>query len=445
MNPLRSLPKIDKLLDNHIFKDCNPALLAPLVKNAVKDLRKDILSGKATSYEEAALLDEILKTYLKILSPSLVPLINATGVIVHTNLGRSCLSHTLFERAKKTLSGYTNLEYDLEKGCRGERYAHVSYHLKALLGVEDVLVVNNNAAAVFLILNTFAPNKESIVSRGELVEIGGSFRVPDVMARSGTQLIEVGTTNKTRIDDYEAAINENTALLMKVHRSNFSIEGFSEEASMEEITLLAKKKGLLDYYDLGSGYIDTLPYGLSYAEPSLLRILAKSPSLVSFSGDKLLGGVQAGIIVGNKKLIKRLKSNQLLRMLRVDKLTLSLLEETTKAYLANETNLIPTLFLLNRSVTDLELIATHLQKQIGIEKCNIIHSQTFVGGGTLPNRPIPTVALQIEGDAKTLERQFRQEGLIGRIESDFFLLDLRALLPESEDELIKCCKRVLGC
>jgi L-seryl-tRNA(Ser) seleniumtransferase len=444
MNNLRNLPKIDKLLAKEELINCNPLHVKPLAQKAVDELRSKLQSGEIENFDEETLILQIKAQYDALLAPSLVPLVNATGVIVHTNLGRSCLSPELLKRAHECLSNYTNLEYDLENGCRGERYAHVSRHLQTLLGVEDVLVVNNNASAVFLILNTFALGKESIVSRGELVEIGGSFRVPDVMARSGSKLIEVGTTNKTRIGDYEAAITDETAMLMKVHRSNFSIEGFSEEASMEDITKLAQKRGILDYYDLGSGYITPLPYGLSHAEPSLHKILSHNPALVSFSGDKLLGGVQAGIIVGKKSLIQALKKNQLLRMLRVDKLTLALLEESAKAYLNDELHLIPTIFLLNRSIESLEAIAKRLRRKIGAQKCEILHSQTYVGGGTMPNRPIPTVALHVKGNAKNLERQFRAHGAIGRIESDRFLLDLRALLPESQERLVEIAKKVLG-
>lgn len=443
MSLLRSLPKIDKLMAHKAFASFSPVRLAPCVKAAVETLRQGILEGTVTHIDEEGLIREICARMEERLAPSLVPLVNATGVIVHTNLGRSCLSPVLLERATAALTHYTNLEYDVQQGQRGERYAHVSRHLRELLGVEDVLVVNNNASAVFLILNTFAKGKETIVSRGELVEIGGSFRVPEVMSNSGTTLVEVGATNKTRLGDYANALSEHTAMVMKVHRSNFSIEGFSEEASLEELVKFAKEKGVLDYYDLGSAYLADLPYGLSHAEPSLPKLLVHGPSLVSFSGDKLFGGVQAGIIVGKKALIDRLKKNQLLRMLRVDKLTLCLLEETVKAYLGGETHLIPTLDLLLRDEASLETLAKKLRRQIGAEKCDVVHSQTYVGGGTMPNRPIPTVALHVKGDATALERRFRERHVIGRIERDRFLLDLRALLKEDEKPLVEICKKVL--
>ena len=442
MNVLRELPKIDRLLLNERFTGLNHSFLTPIIKKKVEELRGLVLEKKIVKIDTNSLIEEIYKEYEELLSPSLIPLINATGVIIHTNLGRSAISQVLFENIKKLLSGYTNLEYDEKKGCRGERYIHIQKQLKTLLGVEDALVVNNNASAVFLILNTFAYAKESVVSRGELVEIGGSFRVTDVMARSGTKLVEVGTTNKTKLNDYINAINEESAILMIVHKSNFSIEGFNEEVEMSELSKLACEHGLIDYYDLGSGYYGNLPYNLSKNEPSLQEILKHNPSLVSFSGDKLLGGVQAGIIVGKTELIKKLKQNQLLRMLRVDKITLALLEETIRAYIKDELHLIPTHFLLNRSMVELTKVAKRLQKKIA--NSSIIESKTYVGGGTLPNRSIPTIALKIKGNAKILEENFRKNGVIGRIENDSFLLDLRALLPEFENDLIKYSKKVLG-
>lgn len=436
MQALRHLPKIDKLIANSAFEGLNIERITTISRAHIDTLRQSILSGEISELNEEALIQDILKTYKEALTPSLKPLINATGVIVHTNLGRSCIHAELLERAKPVITHYSNLEYNLEAGERGERYEHVSRHLCELLGVEDVLVVNNNASAVFLILNTFAKDKEAVVSRGELVEIGGSFRVPDVMSQSGAILKEIGTTNKTRIADYDNAVNENTSILMKVHQSNFSIEGFSEEASFEEIVTLAKEKNLIDYYDLGSGYLPELPFGLTRAEPPLSKLLECKPSLISFSGDKLLGSVQAGIIVGSKALIAKLKKNQLLRMLRVDKITLSLLEESIKAYLNDELHLIPTMHLLRRSQEALRVKAQELQEAIGEKRCSILESVSYVGGGTMPNRKIPTVALHVKGDAKQLEKTFRDNLIIGRIEDDSFLLDLRSIREEDEALLI---------
>lgn len=415
-----------------------------IARTHIEALRHALLHKEIDSFEEEALMQEIKKAYDKVFDPSLKPLINATGVILHTNMGRSLISKTLLERASAVICNYSNLEYNLEEGCRGERYEHVSHHLKALLGVEDVLVVNNNASAVFLILNTFAKAKEVVVSRGELVEIGGSFRIPEVMKQSGATLVEVGATNKTKKSDYENAINENTVMLMKVHQSNFSIEGFSEAVAYEEIKSLATQHSLLDYYDLGSGYIPKLPYNLGNREHSLEEILTCNPSLISFSGDKLFGSVQAGIIAGRADLIATLKQNQLLRMLRVDKITLSLLEESIKAYLKEEWESIPTLWLLFRSIEELTQRALHVKEAVGQAYCDIMPSETYMGGGTLPNRKFPTIALHVKGKATVLERKFREKLVIGRIEEDKFLLDFRTILPHNEVLLIDIIKQIVG-
>ncbi len=443
MNVLRKLPKIDKLILNPLFKGLNSSRLAEIAREKIENLRENILSKKIEDFDDEELLKEIKYSYERLFEPSLKPLVNATGVILHTNMGRSLISEHILSAASKVITNYSNLEYNQEKGCRGERYEHVSEHLKNLLHVEDVLVVNNNASAVFLILNTFAKNKEAIVSRGELVEIGGSFRIPEVMSQSGAILHEVGATNKTKAKDYENAINENTAMLMKVHQSNFSIEGFSEDTNYTDIKELCDKNNLIDYYDLGSGYIPELPYNLGNNEPSLKTILEDEPSLISFSGDKLFGSVQAGIIAGKKELIAKLKDNQLLRMLRVDKITLSILEETIKAYLKEDYKSIPTLWMLFQSQEDLEKRATNMQEIIGESICSVIKSKTVMGGGTLPNREFPTVALHVKGKATTLERSFRKANIIGRIENDMFLIDFRSILPEFEEQIIQTIKEII--
>lgn len=444
MNLLRTLPKVDTFIKHPLLAGLNAKRLMDIAKNAIEALRKGIQEGSISAVDEEALALHVKQTYEALFAPSLKPLINATGVILHTNMGRSVIAKPLLERASDVICNYSNLEYNLEKGCRGERYEHVSTHLTQLLNVEDVLVVNNNASAVFLILNTFAKKKEVVVSRGELVEIGGSFRIPEVMKQSGAKLCEVGATNKTKLRDYEEAIHENTVMLMKVHQSNFSIEGFSEDVPYEAIKTLASEKGLLDYYDLGSGYVANLPYNLGQKEHSLSQILACNPSLISFSGDKLFGSVQAGIIAGRKELIARLKKNQLLRMLRVDKITLALLEESIKAYLKEEYENLPTLWLLFQSVDTLKQRALHVKKCIGEEACDVVMSETYMGGGTLPNRKFPTAALHVKGKATFLEKRFREHRVIGRIENDRFLLDFRALLPHNEAELITITRTILG-
>jgi L-seryl-tRNA(Ser) seleniumtransferase len=443
MQALRNLPKIDRFITHEAFAGLSPALVTQIAQEQIKALREKILSKELETFTEEALVDSVLEAYHTLLSPSLKPLINATGVILHTNMGRSLIDPRILERASKVICSYSNLEYNQEAGCRGERYEHVSKHLTTLLGVEDVLVVNNNASAVFLVLNTFAKGKEAVVSRGELVEIGGSFRIPEVMSQSGAILHEVGATNKTKASDYANAINDNTALLMKVHRSNFTIEGFSSETAYGDIQTLAAQHGLIDYYDLGSGYIPELPYNLSSVELPIAKVLEENPALISFSGDKLFGSVQAGIIAGRKELIAKLKKNQLLRMLRVDKVTLGILEESIKAYLEQRYDLIPTLKLL---FTDIEVLRTRaeaMRQAIGEEHCEVIETVTFMGGGTLPNREFPTIALHLHGKATKLERAFRERDIIGRIDRDRFLIDLRALEARYESDIVTVAREVL--
>lgn len=437
---LKSIPKVDKFVSNKAFEGMSKPLILSIAKDIIKNLRENILNGLVTQVDEKELILEVKREYEKITEPSLQKVINATGVIVHTNLGRSLINANTFDKVKEIASSYNNLEYDLEKGKRGERYSHITTVVKKLLGCEDVLIVNNNASAVFLILNTFAKNKEVIVSRGELVEIGGSFRVPDVMNNSGAVLKEIGTTNKTHLRDYENAINENTAMMMKVHKSNYSIEGFSSEVPYQDLVKVAKEHSVIDYYDMGSGHIIDLPYGLAQGEPSVLKYMENDPSILSFSGDKLLGSVQAGIIVGKKEYIEKLKKNQLLRMLRVDKLTLALLEENFKSILLGNLDEIPTLNKLFKTTKELEKKAKLLKEKIdSICKANIFETKTVIGGGTTPNKKIPTIALSIEFKnfkPNKIEKLCRAKNLIGRIEDEKFLLDFRTI-DDNEIELIE--------
>ncbi len=447
MSLLKSIPKVDKLIQNKAFEGLSPSLVTPLCKEVINKLRKDILNQTLTQFKEEDLVNAVLEAYNHTVQPSLQTVFNATGVIVHTNLGRSLIDEKLFLRIKHIATHYNNLEYDLQKGKRGERYEHISKVICQYLGCEDVLIVNNNASAVFLILNTFAKNKEVIVSRGELVEIGGSFRVPDVMSQSGAILKEIGTTNKTHLKDYNNAITSNSAMMMKVHKSNYSIEGFSSEVTIEEVIHTAQSNNLIDYYDMGSGHFVDLPYGLDKEEPSVLKIMQHNPSLLSFSGDKLLGSVQAGIIVGQKKYIEALKKNQLLRMLRVDKLTLALLEESVKSLLLDKKEEIPTLKMLFTPVDILKQRAKQIQKNIQLLcQCEIKETQTVIGGGTTPNKKIPTIALSIAFKGlkpHKIEQLFRAKNIIGRIEEEQFLLDFRTLLEEELPLLEKTIKELL--
>jgi L-seryl-tRNA(Ser) seleniumtransferase len=443
MNPYRDLPGVDRLLAHEAFASHNPVLLAEAIRAEIEALRAKIASGAVETVDREALLEAIEERYRAALTPSLRPLVNATGVIIHTNLGRSPIDERLFDEAKELATGYCNLEYDLEAGRRGDRYVHTAEALRELLGAEEALIVNNNAAAVFLILNTFARGREAVVSRGELVEIGGSFRIPEVMAASGARLVEVGTTNKTRIADYERVLGEETAMLMKVHKSNYTIEGFSAEASVGELVSLARERGVLSYYDLGSAYLPELPWGLGAAEPSIFRLMEEAPDLMSFSGDKLFGSVQAGIIVGKKELIERLKKNQILRMFRVDKLTLALLERTVLAYRKREYERIPVLRMLFEGTESLRARAEALRARLPLPG-EIRESRTYVGGGTMPNRKIPTVVLALEGDPEALERRFRARRVIGRIEADRFVLDMRTVRERDFDAIVAAAVAAAG-
>ena len=439
MSLLKSIPKVDKFIMNEAFEGLSRTLITKIAKKTLEELRNDILNNKIEKIDENTLINEVLNSYKDLTSPSLKSLINATGIIVHTNLGRSLLDEKSLTKAIKIATTYNNLEYDLKKGKRGERYEHITKSLQALTSCEDAIVVNNNASAVFLILNTSCKNKEVIVSRGELVEIGGSFRVPEVMNQSGAKLKEIGTTNKTHLRDYENAICEKTSMLMKVHKSNYSIEGFSSEVSFEDIVKIAQQNSLIDYFDMGSGHIIDLPYNLNKDEPSILDIMKYKPSLLSFSGDKLFGSVQAGIIIGKKELIAKIKKNQLLRMLRVDKITLALLEETLNSYLKNELDSIPTLKMLNTKIETLEQRANNLKEKCeNFIKCEVIKTSTMVGGGTTPNKKIPTIALTLEYKnykPNKLEEILRKNSIISRIENDKVLLDFRTIL-ESD------CKKI---
>lgn len=448
MTLLKSIPKIDKFINNKAFDGYSKTLISKISKEIIENLRKNILENKVTSINEQTLVNSVIKQYDNLTSPSLQTVINATGIIVHTNLGRSLINKKSLEKAINIATSYNNLEYSLEEGKRGERYSHIVKTLQALTSCEDAIVVNNNASAVFLILNTFCKNKEAVVSRGELVEIGGSFRVPEVMTQSGAILKEIGTTNKTHPRDYENAIGENTSMLMKVHKSNYSIEGFTSEVDFEEIVKIAKENNVIDYYDMGSGHMIDLPYNLSNKEPSILEIMKYNPSLLSFSGDKLLGSVQAGIIIGKKELIEKIKKNQLLRMLRVDKITLSILEDTLNSYLKNQLDDIPTLKMLHTSLDTLEQRANTLKEKIeNICKCEVVKSETLIGGGTTPNRKIPSVALTLEYKnykPNKIEKLLRAHNLIVRIENEKVVLDFRTIQEDEISKIEKIVRKVFN-
>ena len=442
MQNLRTLPQIDKILNHKPFKDYNKGILARISRELLNSIRSNL---KDEEINEEKIYAQINKNYKAFEKKALKPLINATGIVMHTNLGRSVIDEKSWQRAKQIACSYSNLEYDLESGSRGNRYDYTGYLLSTLFGCEDALVVNNNASAVFLVLNTFGKGGRCVISRGELVEIGGGFRVPEVMKESGAILAEVGTTNKTRLSDYENALDENTKMLVKVHRSNFDIVGFKQDTSLEEIAKLAKERGIISYYDLGGGAVSHL--ACFNSEPVPQKLIKTGVDLLSFSGDKLFGSVQAGIILGKKELIAKLRKNQLLRMLRSDKITLALLASTVLSYLDKDYNSVPTVFLLSRSTSELKSVAKRINNSCK-NIASIIDTATFGGGGTLPNVKIQSVALAFKAKKgqkiENLERDFRQKGVIGRIENQCFLLDLRSVLPSDESALITAINSIFG-
>ena len=442
MQNLRTLPQIDKILNHKPFKDYNKGILARISRELLNSIRSNL---KDEEINEEKIYAQINKNYKAFEKKALKPLINATGIVMHTNLGRSVIDEKSWQRAKQIACSYSNLEYDLESGSRGNRYEFAGYLLSTLFGCEDALVVNNNASAVFLVLNTFGKGGRCVISRGELVEIGGGFRMPEVMKESGAILAEVGTTNKTRLSDYENALDENTKMLVKVHRSNFDIVGFKQDTSLEEVASLAKERGIISYYDLGGGAASHL--ACCDSEPVPQKLIKTGVDLLSFSGDKLFGSVQAGIILGKKELIAKLRKNQLLRMLRSDKITLALLASTALSYLDKDYNSVPTIFLLSRSTSELKSVAKHINNSCK-NIASIIDTATFGGGGTLPNVKIQSVALAFRAKKgqkiENLERDFRQKGVIGRIENQCFLLDLRSVLPSDESALITAINSIFG-
>lgn len=420
-----SLPQIDQILKNPIFQNKNRKILKYISQQILEQKRN--LALQNLPYE-GDIFDEILTKYNEIVF-QIKPIINATGIILHTNLGRSVISPEIFENIKNVICNYSNLEFDIKNLKRGDRFK--SEILSIFFNCEDVLIVNNNAAAVFLILNTFAKNSEVIVSRSEIVEIGGGFRINEIMAQSGAILREVGTTNKTKISDFKNAINENTKILMKVERSNFEITGFFEEVNQKDIIKLAKDENLISYFDQGSGILGDVG----------------EFDLVSFSGDKIIGGTQCGIICGKKELIKKLKQNQLLRILRPDKITIYLTNEIIKSHLQN--NFIPTNFLQNLTLLQMKQNAKKITKNLDKSSFKIEENFTFLGGGSNPQKQIPTIIIKIlkdkngETNPEILKEIFIKNGVLGRICKENFILDLRAILPWNLKDLRKILKDLL--
>lgn len=457
---LRHIPKVDSVLEHpavqQLFGRVPELIIKDGVRQEIEQIRENLLAGNITDKAELY-LDRVAvvaaRRVLEMDRPRLRRVINATGVVIHTNLGRSPLSEDAIRQIGLAARGYSNLEYDIESGKRGTRDDLVEDLLCRLTGAEAATVVNNNAAAVMLLVRTMASGKEAVVSRGELVEIGGSFRIPDVMEASGARLAEVGTTNRTRISDYRKGITADTGLLLKVHTSNYRIVGFAEEASIEDLVVLGKEHGLPVAVDLGSGcLVDLRELGLKHTEPTVKEILAQGADVVTFSGDKLLGGPQAGIIVGTREHLLAIKKNPMKRALRVGKLTLSALESVLRAYLDPSTAIenIPTLRMIATTREALAARARRLGKKLSDLHVNIstIPSVSRVGGGSLPLEELPTVLLTLQSQgmsANDLEGKLRLQDppVIGRIVEDRLCLDLRTVMPRELGELERGIRNAL--
>jgi L-seryl-tRNA(Ser) seleniumtransferase len=485
----RGLPAVDELLRNPDISDLvaeyGQAATTDACRVVLARLRDEIAAGHLDETRLqlalAGIHDAIRNELSQSLTYSLRPVINATGVILHTNLGRAPLSPSAIEHIRETATTYSNLEFDVESGERGKRDVHVDRLFRKLLSGDELdstgrartpaapqplqsgstgflaraafavstVVVNNNAAAVLLALNTMAEGGEVIVSRGELVEIGGSFRIPDVMAKSGASLREVGTTNRTRISDYERAINEHTKLLLRVHRSNFEITGFTEQPDIRQLVELATKHKLPLVEDLGSGALfDLRTVGISN-EPSVLDSLRAGVNVVTYSGDKLLGGPQAGLISGREDLVQKMRGNSLFRALRVDKLTYAAIEATLLAYVKRDYNAIPALRMMQLSKAEIGERAQNLVSQIDLRqiKAGLIDGESLIGGGSAPSSVLPTRLIAITAknlSANELAARLRRSDppVIARVEDGQVLIDLRTVSPAQDEVLRKILARV---
>ncbi|MBI4593319.1 MAG: L-seryl-tRNA(Sec) selenium transferase [Candidatus Rokubacteria bacterium] len=441
---LRALPSVDQILrrltDRAEVGDIPRARLTATVREVLDAERRRVLAGAPAPADADALAAGVLAVVARTGAFSLRPVVNATGVVLHTNLGRALLSPLALERLARVGAQYSNLELDLATKERGSRYAHVEALLRRLTGAEDALVVNNNAAAVLLALETLAHGKEVVVSRGELIEIGGEFRIPDIMLRSGAVLREVGTTNRTHLRDYADAIGPATGLLLKVHTSNYRVVGFTADVPSRALVELGRERGIPVMEDLGSGsLLDLRPYGFPY-EPTVQEVVTAGIDLVSFSGDKLLGGPQAGIVVGRQALVTRLKKNPWNRALRIDKLTMAALEATLYAYDAGRAlETVPTLRLLTEPLAAVKRRAQRLLRLLGADvrarlAAAVVEDRAQVGGGALPTVELPTAAVALGATAaaaRQLDEALRRGDppVIGRIADDRLLLDCRTVLP----------------
>ena len=439
----RALPSVSSLLEREeisVLLDEHPrALVTDAIRVAIETVREAPVSAP----DWPALVRDALADATR---PSLRRVINATGIILHTNLGRAPLAAAALEAIETAASGFSNLEYDLENGRRGSRHSHCVSLLKRLTGADDAMVVNNGAAALVLALNTLARRKQALVSRGELVEIGGSFRIPEIMERSGVKLVEVGTTNRTHPDDYRRAITAKTAAIVKIHRSNFAIDGFVSEVGVPDLVFIAAEHGLPVIHDLGSGLLVSLEkFGLT-GEPTVREAMSAKPTLALMSGDKLLGGPQAGIILGDAKVIAKLRANPLARALRVDKVTLAALEATLRIYLDESRAIteIPALAMISAPVEQLRRRANAIAATIGAS-VRVVDSESSVGAGAFPTAVIPSVALAVSENVAVTEARLRtgEIPVVGRISEDRLLIDLRSVQERDDPDLTSALSAAL--
>ncbi len=434
----KKIPQVAKLLEDKDVSDVASLFYNNEVKEEIEivltNLRKEIKEGAITGLDYDFVVKKIVKRLLNKHKYSLRRVINGTGTILHTNLGRAVLSENAVTHVTDILKGYSNLEYNLKTGSRGSRYAHINEKVAKLIGAEDVLIVNNNAAAVMLTMQAFAFQKEVVVSRGELVEIGGSFRVPEIIKASGAIMHEVGTTNRTHLKDYKRAINDNTAVLLKVHPSNYKIEGFTKEVSASEL----KELGIMVIEDLGSGLLVNLEeYGL---RERLIQDAVQEVDVVTFSGDKLLGGPQVGVIAGKKEYIEILRNHPMTRALRVCKMTIATLEAVFRDAL-QVTN--PTMSMIQATILDLTLKAEEFREGIEGFDLKVINCDSTIGGGSFPTSKLPSVGVSIshkELSLKEIERKLRTNHIpiVSRMHNDQLILDMRTLLND-DIKIIKDC------
>jgi L-seryl-tRNA(Ser) seleniumtransferase len=462
---LRSIPSVDKILERADIKELlnqhSRGIVLKGIQSYLQKVREQIVISQKSGPDSEKVKVEITASEVEkeINSFSLTLLekvINATGVILHTNLGRSILPEEAIMNMQEIAHSYSNLEYNIKEGNRGSRYSHVEELLCEISGGESAFVVNNNAGALLLALNSLSNGKEAIVSRGELIEIGGSFRIPDVMKRSGAVMIEVGTTNKTHLIDYEGAINDRTGILLKVHTSNYHVVGFTSEVDLQSLITLGRERTLPVVNDLGSGcLIDFSPYGLVH-EPTVQEVIKTGIDVVTFSGDKLLGGPQAGIIIGKKRMLDKLMKNPLNRALRIDKLTLAALESTLRLYLDNETVIqkVPTLRMLTLPLKKIEGRACKMKDRLDKKlpdhvDIQIVNDTSQVGGGALPSQELPTKVVALRSNRVTVqevEEKLRKNkpSIITRINNDQIRIDLRTVAEKEEEDIERALTNILS-